>query len=633
MVSSLPSPYGSWRSPITADSLLAGSINLGAVQTAGKDVFWLEGRPAEKGRNVLVRQGRGGQPVEITPPEFNVRTRVHEYGGGAFLVADGAVYFSNFSDQQIYRQPLGDVPTVLTAEPNARFADYCYDGDRRRLIVVCELHESEQSEPENLIVQVSLQDGRVTPLVAGQDFYSSPRLSPDGQQLAWISWSHPWMPWDETQLWVADVSASGELQNSHCIAGQGGGESILEPRWSPAGKLFFVSDRSDWWNLYCYSAQGVENVYPLDGEFAYPHWIFGLQCYVFADPQTILCTFSQNGAWQLGKIDVLHRQLSLLELPYSNYSSLDCDGETLWFLGSSPRTSNAVVALDLASQSTQILKQASTLDINPAYLSEPQPITFPTANGQTAYAWFYPPTNPDFHGPADTLPPLLVKSHGGPTACTGNALSLKIQYWTSRGFAYVDVNYGGSTGYGRAYRQRLQGQWGVVDVADCVNVAQYLVEQGLVDSNQLAIAGSSAGGYTTLAALTFHDTFKAGASYYGVSDLTALATDTHKFESRYLDQLIGPYPERQDLYERRSPIHAVDQLTCPVIFFQGLEDKVVPPNQAEMMVNALQRKGIKVEYVTFPEEQHGFRIAANIKRALESELNFYGDVFGFTPLP
>lgn len=625
-------PYGSWRSPITADSLLAGSIGLGSVCVSEGVVYWLEGRPAEKGRNVLVCQGANGEGIDVTPAPFNVRTRVHEYGGGAFCVAQQTIYFVNFADQQIYRQPLDGVPEKLTEQPDCRFADLIWDGDRQRLIAVCERHQ-DGAEPENMLVAISLKDGAVTPLATGHDFYSSPRLSPDGQSLAWLTWDHPHMPWDESQLWLAQFDPQGNLSEIQCVAGEPGGESIHEPQWSPDGGLYFVGDRSDWWNLYRYHQGKIEAVCPYPAEFAYPHWVFGLKSYTFADAQTILCTFNQEGAWQLGRIDLAQKQLTPFDLPYTDYSSLCTDGQTLWFIASSPTHPPAIVALDLVSQTPQILKTASELVVPAAYLSVPQAISFPTENGQMAHAWYYPPTNPDFQAPPGTLPPLLVKSHGGPTAAAGNGLSLKIQYWTSRGFAYVDVNYGGSTGYGRAYRQRLNGQWGVVDVADCVNVAKYLAEQGLADPNQLAIAGSSAGGYTTLAALTFHDVFKAGASYYGISDLNALATDTHKFESRYLDGLIGPYPAQKDLYDRRSPINYVEQLTCPVIFFQGLEDKVVPPNQAEMMVNALKQKGIKVEYVPFAEEGHGFRIAANIKTALEAELAFYGQVFGFTPTP
>ncbi|UAJ72164.1 S9 family peptidase [Synechocystis sp. PCC 7339] len=626
------SDYGSWRSPITADALLAGSIGLGAVQNSGEDVFWLEARPAEKGRNVLVQRRPDGTVRDVTPAPFNVRTRVHEYGGGAFLVTvDRVVYFSNFSDQQVYVQSVEQEPQQLTHTPDCRFADFVLDQPRQRLIAVGERHNAEEKEPENFLAAISLENGEVTAIATGHDFYSSPRLSPDGQKLAWITWDHPNMPWDATQLWLADIDQAGNLSNLKITAGQAGNESIHEPQWCPDGSLYFVGDRSDWWNLYRYHKGEVDNVFPLDAEFAYPHWVFGLRSYTFVDVDTIICTFTQDGAWQLGKLKPSRKQLSILGLPYSNYSSLCSDGKTVWFIGSGPTTPSAVVALAVEAQETEILKVASDFDLDPAYLARPQAINFSSNDGQIAHAWYYPPTNGDFQGPSDALPPLLVKSHGGPTAAAGNSLSLKIQYWTSRGFAYVDVNYGGSTGYGRDYRQRLNGQWGIVDVADCVNAARYLADQGLVDGEQLAISGGSAGGYTTLAALTFHNTFKAGASYYGVSDLTALATDTHKFEARYLDGLIGPYPEREDLYERRSPVNHANQLTCPVIFFQGLEDRVVPPNQTEMMVAALKAKGIKVEYVAFPEEQHGFRIAANIKKALESELAFYGEVFGFTP--
>ena len=394
--------------------------------------------------------------------------------------------------------------------------------------------------------------------------------------------------------------------------------------------LYFSSDRDNWWNLYRYHQEKIESIYPMAAEFSYPHWVFGLSTYTFVNAEKIICTYTQNGRWYLAEIDLKTHKLISIETPFSNITSLISNGEIALFIGSSPTTSSAVISLDLETKDWTVLKQSSELNLDARYLSVPEAIDFPTENGLTAHAWYYPPKNPDYQAPETDLPPLLVKSHGGPTAAAGNSLSLKIQYWTSRGFAYLDVNYGGSTGYGRAYRQRLDHQWGIVDVDDCVNGAKFLVQEGKADPNKLAISGGSAGGYTTLAALTFRQTFKAGASHYGVSDLEALATDTHKFEARYLDRLIGPYPEDQATYKTRSPINYTDQLACPVVFFQGLEDKVVPPNQAEMMVEALKQKGLPVAYVPFAEEQHGFRIAANIKRALEGELYFYSQIFGFS---
>jgi dipeptidyl aminopeptidase/acylaminoacyl peptidase len=369
----------------------------------------------------------------------------------------------------------------------------------------------------------------------------------------------------------------------------------------------------------------------MEGEFAYPHWVFGLSTYDFAVAESLICTYTQNGRWYLAKLDLLTKQGQLLDLPYTNISSLKVRGNYAAFLGSSPTQATCAVQLDLETGETAILKRTSDLEIDPGYISVPESIAFPTDGGLTAYAWYYPPQNQDFAAPAGELPPLLVKSHGGPTAAATASFNLRVQYWTSRGFAYLDVNYGGSTGYGREYRQRLDGQWGIVDVRDCLNSANYLVGQGKVDGSRLAISGGSAGGYTTLAALTFYDIFKAGASYYGVSDLVALAEDTHKFESHYLDRLVGSYPEAMEIYRARSPIYHTERLSCPIIFFQGLEDRVVPPNQTEMMVAALEAKGLPVAYVPFAGEQHGFRRAENIKRALEGEFYFYSRIFDFQP--
>lgn len=622
--------YGSWSSPLTADTILASSIGLVAVVLDGDNIYWLEARPQEKGRNVLVRYA-GGRTEDITPAPFNVRTRVHEYGGGAFVIDQGTIYFSNDADGRIYIQSPGQFPQPLTPSGPQRYADLVLDSQRRRIMAVCEKPALAGAEPDNLLVSLDLKTGRVITLAQGSDFYAAPRLSPDGQYLAWFSWEHPHMPWDSSQLWLAEISDNGDLVNSRCLAGQDLLESIHEPKWGPDGNLYFASDRSGWWNLYRYHRGEVQALYPMAAEFAYPHWVFGLSTYTFVDADTILCTYSQDGYWHLALLDQRHRLLTALQTTDSNFASLDCNSQTLVCIASSPTTPARVMAYDLSSQVWQVLKHSSDMVLAPAYLSIPQTIRFATGDNQIAYAWYYPPQNQDYQAPAGERPPLLVKSHGGPTAQASNALNLRVQYWTSRGFAYLDVNYGGSTGYGRAYRQRLEGQWGRVDVEDCVSAAQYLVAQGWVDGQKLAISGSSAGGYTTLAALTFHNTFKAGASYYGVSDLEALAQDTHKFESRYLDRLVGPYPQAIDRYRQRSPIYALDRLHCPVIFFQGLEDQIVPPNQAEAMVAALREKGIPVAYVPFAEEQHGFRSAANIKRALEGEFYFYSRIFGFTP--
>ncbi len=628
MTTLITAAFGSWKSPITSDLIVAGTIGLGGVTFDGEDIYWLEGRPAEKGRNVLVRRTSDGTVTDITPQPFNVRTRVHEYGGGSFLIINATIYFVNFADQRIYKQTLNSQPQPLTPESQKRFADMILDKQRNQLICVCEDHSQTNREPENTLVSIDLHTGTVQTLVSGSDFYSSPRLSPDGTKLAWLTWNHPHMPWDSTQLWLATFFSDGSLDKAISIVG-GREESICEPKWSADGKLYFSSDRTGWWNLYRYSQDGeIELLWEIEAEFAYPHWVFGISTYTFLSTEKIICTYTQNGRWYLASLHTQEKQLYPFETSYTSFSDLDTRGDKVIFIGGSPTQATAIVTLNIKTEEIEVLKRSSDIEIDSGYLSLPQEMAFPTEKGLTAYAWYYPPQNQDYQAPENTLPPLLVKSHGGPTAAASSSLSLKVQYWTSRGFAYLDVNYGGSTGYGRKYHQRLDKNWGIVDVDDCVNGAKYLVQQGKVDGERLAISGGSAGGYTTLAALTFRDTFKAGASYYGVSDLEALAKDTHKFESRYLDGLIGKYPQEKVIYEVRSPINFTANLACPVIFFQGLEDQVVPPNQAEMMVEAIRKKGLPVAYVPFAGEQHGFRLAENIKRALDGEFYFYARVFG-----
>ena len=630
------SPYGSWKSPITSDLIVSGTVGLGQIAIDGDDIYWIEGRPSEAGRSVIVRRTPDGKITNVTPPPFNVRTRAHEYGGSSFVVAGGVVYFSHFADQRIYCQALDSQPKPLTPAASCRYADVIVDKQRNRLICVREDHAGE-GEAVNTIVSINLADGEdIQILTQGDDFYASPSLSPDGSQLCWISWNHPNMPWDGTELWVGEINADGYLGNKNLVAG-GLEESIFQPEWSPDGVLYFVSDKSNWWNLYrtplnpplLRGEAGIEPLCEMAAEFGLPQWVFGMSTYAVVSKSKIICTYTQQGKWHLASLDLIAKQLTTIETPYTDISSVKARGETVVFLAGSPTESTAIVQLNLATSQREVLRRSSDLSIESGYLSVPEPIAFPTENGLTAFGFFYPPKNQDFAAPAGEKPPLVVKSHGGPTAATSSSLSLKIQYWTSRGFAVLDVNYGGSTGYGREYRKRLQDSWGIVDVDDCANGAKYLAQKGLVDGNRMAIAGGSAGGYTTLCALTFRDVFKAGASYYGVSDLEALATDTHKFESRYLDGLIGPYPERKDLYVARSPIHSAERLSCPVIFFQGLEDKVVPPNQAQMMVEILKAKGLPVAYVAYEGEQHGFRRAENIKRTLDGEFYFYSRVFKF----
>jgi dipeptidyl aminopeptidase/acylaminoacyl peptidase len=634
--------YGSWKSPITSDLIVAQSISLPEVRLDGSDIYWLEGRPQEQGRNVVVRAAEDGAATDITPAPYNARTRVHEYGGGAWTVVDGTVYFSHFVDGRLYRQAGGAAPQALTPEPPARgcdwrFADGVIDHRRNRWIGVREDHTVE-GEPANTIVAVDIDGGGSKPgriLASGHDFFSSPRLSPDGNRLIWLAWDHPNMPWNGTTLYLADIAGDGTVGESRVIAG-GPAESIFQPEWAPDGEqIVFVSDRSGWWNLYRYAlATGaMQPLAPMDAEFGLPQWNFGTSTYAFAGPGRIVCAYSQHGLDRLVVLDLASGNLSPLDTPFSDFNSLRADGDRIVFRGGAPDRPSSIVTLDLRSGRHTVLKKATDIldRAEPRiadYLTKVESVEFPTSGGDTAFGLFYPPHNPDYAAPAGEMPPLLVKCHGGPTSYASSALSLGIQYWTSRGIAVLDVNYRGSTGFGRAYRDRLHLTWGVVDVDDCVNGAKFLAERGRVDGKRCVISGGSAGGYTTLAALTFRDFFQGGASYFGVSDAAALARDTHKFESRYLDWLIGPYPQEEARYRERSPLFHTDRLSKPVIFFQGDEDAIVPPNQAEAMVEALRRKGNPVGYFLFAGEQHGFRKAGNIQRCLDAELYFYAtDVF------
>jgi dipeptidyl aminopeptidase/acylaminoacyl peptidase len=581
---------------------------------------------------VLVRRTPAGERQDLTPAPFNVRTRVHEYGGGAYAVQDGLIVAANFADQRLYRIADGTAPQALTSDTGARlrYADLELDLPRGRILAVREDHRVD-GEAINTIVAVPLSGGdEARILVDGHDFFSSPRVSPDGSRLAWLSWDHPNMPWDGTRLWSAEIAADGGLSEVRPVVG-GDRESIAQPVWSPANRLYFVSDRSGWWNLYRADPDDGIPVCPMSAEFSGPAWAFGVRSYAFLDPDTILACFSEDGRGHLGRIKVEAGTLDRLALPYTEFSGLAVEQGRAILRAGRPDGPAAIILVDPASGDVTELCTAGDLPVDARYLSRPEAIACPGEGGAIVHAFYYPPTNPDYRAPAGELPPLIVKSHGGPTGSTSSELRLATQFWTSRGFAVCDVNYGGSTGYGRAYRERLNGRWGEVDVLDCLAAARSLVEQRKADPRGLAITGGSAGGYTTLCALTFHDLFRAGASHYGVSDLEALARDTHKFESRYLDRLVGPWPEAAALYRARSPIHHVERLSCPIIFFQGLEDAVVPPNQAELMVDALRKKGLPVAYLTFAGEQHGFRKAETIQTVLRAELAFYGRIFGFTP--
>jgi dipeptidyl aminopeptidase/acylaminoacyl peptidase len=617
-------PYGSWESSISAADTIAGVVGFTEPYFDGSDVYWLEMRPDEQGRQVLVRRSADGSITDITPSGVNTRTRVHEYGGGAFIAEDGVVVYADFSDQRLYRVDTSG-PVPITPEPerpmSLRYADTEFMGDGR-LVCVRESHP-DSGEAVNELVAVPLDgSGEITVLASGRDFYASPRVSPDGERLAWLEWDHPNMPWDGSELMVAQTG--GDQLVGERVAG-GVTESIAEPSWSPDGTLIFMSDRSGWWNPHRMDEAGVSPVVAIDVEFGNPAWVFRYTSYGFLSGGRILAAYWDRGRHILAIIET-DGSLTNLDLDYSRYSNLVTDGaDRAWAVVHHANRPSALVEIDVET-STATTVRSNPEPIAGRYRTEPRLISFPTAGGETAHGVYYPPSNPDYEAPEGELPPLIVEVHGGPTSCVFPRLSVGFLFWTTRGFGVVDVNYRGSTGYGREFRQKLEGEWGVVDVDDCLAAADYLAAEGEVDRERMVITGGSAGGYTTLAALAFRDGFSGGASYFGVADLELFAQHTHKFESRYLDRLVHP-----DDFRERSPIHAVEQIDRPVVLFQGLEDRVVPPAQARVIADALRDRGIPHSHIEYEGEDHGFRKAENIIHSLETELVFYGEVLGFTP--
>ncbi|WP_088009287.1 S9 family peptidase [Indiicoccus explosivorum] len=622
-------PYGSWKSPISTDLIVQGTTPLVSADFDGQDLYWIESRPNEGGRSTVIRLGQDGTKTELTPSPYNARTRVHEYGGRSCCFHEGALYFSNFEDNFLYVRTADGEFERITAESAHRYADPTVDSGRGRIYWVREDHTESDIFAETAIVAMDLDGGNERIAVSGNDFYSSPRISPDGRQLAYLTWNHPNMPWDGTELWVADLNDDGSVSNARLAAG-GPGESITQPVWSPDGILYFASDRSNWWNLMRIKDGAAETVYVKEAEFASPGWLFGISDYDFIDESMIICTYTEKGVKHLAKIDTAAGTLIPMETDYTFFSSVHSNGTDVCFIAASPTEFPRVVRMNQKGQ-LAVIKASAELAVSESYISQPELIEYPTEGGKTAHAIYYPPKNPDYGAPADEKPPLLVHVHGGPTSMTSAVLNLVNQYWTSRGFAVVDVNYGGSAGYGREYRERLKGNWGIVDVQDSANAVRHLIDRGEVDGSRVAIAGGSAGGYTTLASLVFTDVYSAGASHFGLSELEVFVKDTHKFESKYLHGLVGPYPEAKATYAERSPINFTDQLSCPVIFFQGEDDKIVLPNQAELMVGALKEKGLPVAYELFEGEGHGFRKSENIKRSIDGEFYFYSRIFGFEP--
>jgi dipeptidyl aminopeptidase/acylaminoacyl peptidase len=614
--------YGAWESPVTAASIFEASDNISTLVVENNELYFIERRASANGRNILVKLDDNNEAVQLTPSEISVRTRVHEYGGRPYLVDGSDIYYSQFTDQKVYKVSTDSEAQALTTD-GLRFMHCVMNHSHNQLICVREDHRG-LGEAVNTLVAIDLSDnenesaGEI--LFEGTDFVSSPQISPDGKSLAFITWSHPNMPWDDTQLRVITFSENGSIE-SQVEVPQEGNVSIANPQYSADNTLYFTADFANWATLYRLNEDGqVELVLDQDIEIG---------SYGFENETSAAITYSKDGLRYLARVDLSTGAMTNIGEAFSNAGSIAVADNGVYFIASTPSSLNSIYLLNGDSYS-EVYKPSGP-QISAEYLSIPQAFTFPTGASEEAYGFYYPPVNENFQGPEDSLPPLIVKVHGGPVGATSSTLDPRIQFWTSRGFALFDVNHRGSTGYGREFRKKLYPAWGIVDIEDAANGVNWLAEQGLIDADKVAIRGGSAGGYTTLAAMAFQDVFKAGASYYGISDLEVLNQDTHKYESRYLDQLIGVYPERRDVYLQRSPINSVNNIQAPLLLLQGLEDKVVPPNQSELIFEALKANCIPTAYIAFEGEGHGFRQPANNIKALNSELDFYGQIFGFTP--
>ena len=624
-------PYGSWRSPFPIDWLVAGRVSLLDTRLDGEQVTWLESRPEDGGLTTLVRWAREDGPRDISPPGMNVRSRVHEYGGAPYLALGDRVIVSDFASGRLHRVAPDRTSEALTPEGPFRYADLTFDAPRDRLLAVREDHSDAAAEARNEIVAIAL-DGSlaVTVIATGRDFFAAPRPSPDGTRLAFLAWDHPNMPWDGRELLLAELADDGTLGRLERLAGSAG-EWVAQPQWSLDGVLHFVAEPASWMNLYRFSQGAALSLGSLAADFAYPDWLFGFSNYGFDDEGRVLAVGRSGGRDRLYLLGPEASELVPLDGQWTDMHSISVQGSLAVFVGAAPDEFPAVILFDLSNDRHEVLRRSTPAKVDPLDVSIAEAIEFPTTRDRTAHGLFYAPRNRTFQGPPGERPPLIVTSHGGPTASAFNGLGVLTQLFTSRGFAVLDVDYGGSSGYGREYRHRLEGEWGVVDVDDCVAGAQFLAARGDVDGERLIIRGGSASGFTTLAALAFRDTFGAGTSYFGIGNLEAFAGETHKFESRYLERLVGPYPASADRYRERSPINAADRIRCPVLVLQGLDDRVVPPSEAERIVAALRESGIPHAYLAFEGEDHGFRKAENIVRSFEAELSFYGQVFGFEP--
>ncbi len=621
--------YGSWPSPITAASLVEGSRALGAPQVDGACVYWLESRPAEGGRMTIMRWRRGEEPVELLPAPFNARSRVQEYGGGSLLVAAGTVWFSNYADQRLYRFAPGEDPVPVTPEGALRYAGCRLDAPRERLLCIREDHRG-GGEPVNTIVALPLagvSEGEV--LFAGPDFVSAPRLSPDSSRIAFTSWMHPNMPWDNTRLHSASFADDGALAGL-VTHNPDTAESVIDPQWSADNRLFALSDRDDWWRPYGVEGEtfspvptGLEAV-----EIGGPDWSIDSRYYQLLASGELLVIARRGSVETLHLLDGRGGQRRL-DPGAVAFSAPAVAGDRVYLTAGFAAQPSALIAMDRAGGSIEVLRRSKARGLDAEWVPAYEQLSFPLPGGAVAHGVYLPPQNPAASAPEGEAPPLIVSVHGGPTAAAGVSYNPAHYFWTSRGFAVLDLNYRGSTGFGRSYRRALYGNWGITDVEDAVAGARWLAARGLADPGRLLIRGRSAGGYTTLAAHAFHDAFAAGASHFGVSDIEALAKDTHKFESRYLDQLIGPYPERRDLYVERSPIHHLADFEAPLILLQGLDDPIVPPNQSEAIYRALKESGVPTAYIAYEGESHGFRKAENQVSALQAELYFYARILGF----
>jgi dipeptidyl aminopeptidase/acylaminoacyl peptidase len=618
--------YGSWKSPITSNVIASGSIKIEQVIIDHTDIYWLETRPLQQGRIVIVQYNQDGKITDITPESYNVESKVHDQGGGEFIVSNGVIYFANKNDQHLYRQTAQSEPNPITKINSLRYADLTIDKQNNRLICIREDHRpeslKEHGEAINTIVSINLETLNEQIIIEGNDFYHSPRLSPDASHLAWITWNHPNMPWDKTELWIGKINPDGSIGEKHLVIKD---VSVFQPEWSPDGILYFVAEQTGWWNLYRWRNETIETLYKKDVEFGRAKLTFGVSFYAFSSASEILCTYCEQGQWKLALLNISNLDFKIFETPYTEFEFIRATNSFAVFCVASPTIPWSIVRFNLEHEKFEVIQSSSSLNIEKQYFSIPEIIKFPTEQNLTAYGFFYPPQNPDYTNPSGDKPPLLVQVHGGPISATTTAFDLeKIQYWTSRGFAVVDINYTGSMGYGQDYRERLKGNWGIVDVDDCVNAVKYLINENKVNPENVAITGGSAGGYTTLSCLTFRDIFKAGSCLYGIGNLETLPNDTAKPLSRYLDGLVV----KSKRWER-SPINFCEHLSCPVIFFHGLDDVIVQPRQTEQMVKALLTKKLPVSYFFFIGEAHGFKRSENIKRVLDAQLYFYSRIFGF----